>query len=86
MREYELDHDAQTLRQLWSFGQGQGIYGDELGEAWRLPGGNTLHNTGTAQRLREITPDGEVVWDVSWTRGSFVGRSEPIEDLYALLP
>ncbi len=86
VREYELDHDAQTLRQLWSFGQGQGIYGDELGEAWRLPGGNTLHNTGTAQRLREITPDGEVVWDVSWTRGSFVGRSEPIEDLYALLP
>jgi hypothetical protein len=85
-REYRLDEDSQTLVQVWSFGAGQGIYGDELGEAWRLPGGNTLHNTGTAQRIREITPEGAVVWDLSWSRGSFVGRSEPIESLYDLLP
>jgi hypothetical protein len=86
VREYELDHDTETLRQVWSFGEGQGIYGDELGEAWRLPGGNTLHNMGTAQRLREITPEGDVVWDLSWSRGSYIGRSEPIEDLYTLWP
>ncbi len=86
VREYELDEQSETLRQVWSFGQGEGVYGDQLGEAWRLPDGNTLHNMGTAQRLREITPDGDVVWDLSWTRGSFIGRSEPIEDLYALLP
>ncbi len=86
VREYSLDDDAETLRQIWSFGEGEGLFGDEMGEAWRLPGGNTMHNQGTAQRLREITPDGEVVWDLGWSRGSFVGRSEGIEDLYALLP
>lgn len=85
-REYELDEAQQTLHQIWSFGEGEGVWGYEMGEAWRLPGGNTLHNQGTAQRLREITPAGEVVWDASWTRGSFVGRSEGIEDLYELLP
>jgi hypothetical protein len=86
VREYELDQDAETLRQIWSFGQGEGLFGDEMGEAWRLPGGNTMHNMGTAQRLREITPEGEVVWDLGWSRGSFIGRSEGIEDLYSLLP
>ncbi len=86
VREYELDADAETLREIWSFGLGEGLFGDEMGEAWRLPGGNTMHNLGTAQRLREITPDGEVVWDLGWSRGSFIGRSEGIEDLYALLP
>ena len=86
VREYALDEDASTLRQVWTFGEGEGLYGDELGEAWRLPGGNTLHNLGTAMRVREITPDGRVVWDLGWTRGSFVGHSEPIGDLYALLP
>ena len=55
------------------------------GEAHRLPGGNTLHNYGSAARLREITPDGEVVWDADWDAG-YMGRSEPVADLYALAP
>jgi hypothetical protein len=86
VREYALDEDQSTLRQIWAFGEGEGLYGDELGEAWRLPGGNTLHNLGTAMRIREITPDGRVAWDLGWTRGGFVGHSEPIDDLYTLLP
>jgi hypothetical protein len=84
-REYELDDDAQILRQVWAFGEGEGIYGYEMGEAWRLPNGNTMHNMGTAQRLREITPTGDVVWDLSWSRGSYIGRSVGIEDLYGLV-
>jgi len=86
VREYTVNSDDAVLEQVWTFGAGEGVYGHEMGEAWRLPNGNTLHNTGTAQRLREITPDGQVVWDLGWSRGSFIGRSEGIEDLYALLP
>ncbi len=85
VREYALDEANETLVQVFAFGAGEGIYGDELGEAWRLPGGNTLHNMGTAQRIREITPEGEVVWDLSWSRGSFVGRSEPVGELWGML-
>ena len=86
VREYELDPHAQLLRQVWSFGEGQGVYGEVMGEAWRLPGGNTLHNYGSATRVREITPDGEVVWEVSFSSGTYLGRTTPIADLYALLP
>lgn len=85
VREYVLDQEGQLLRQVWSFGEGQGVYGYQMGEAWRLPNGNTMHNVGTAQRLREVTPAGEVVWDLGWSRGSYIGRSIGIEDLYRML-
>jgi hypothetical protein len=85
VREYEIDEEAQTLREVWNFGIGDGIYGRVRGEALRLPGGNTLHNTGEAPRLREATPEGEVVWDLEWEDGE-IGRSEPIPDLYSLIP
>lgn len=86
VREYRLDEEEQRLVEVWSYGAGEGVYGRVLGEAWRLPGGNTLHNLGEASRLREITPDGRVVWDIGWQRDKWLGRSTPLADLYALLP
>jgi hypothetical protein len=85
VREYEIDEEAQALREVWSFGIGDGIYGRVRGEALRLGNGNTLHNTGEAPRLREATPSGEVVWDLEWEDGE-IGRSAPIADLYSLAP
>lgn len=85
IREYALREDTQTLEEIWSFGEGEGIYGDVMGEAHRLPGGNTLHNMGSAVQLREVTPDGQVVWDIVWEEQT-MGRSTPVEDLYDLLP
>jgi len=85
VREYRLDEATETLVEVWSFGLGEGVYGEVMGEPHRLPGGNTLHNYGGAARLREATPDGEVVWDVDWDT-DYIGRSAPIADLYALAP
>ncbi len=85
-REYELDEEGQLLHQVWSFGEGEGVYGQVMGEAHRLPGGNTLHNYGSGTRVREITPDGEVVWDLTFSSGTYLGRTTPIADLYALAP
>ncbi len=85
-REYALHPDEQRLEQLWSYGLGEGIYAPELGEAVRLPGGNTLINYGSGLRIREVTPEGALAWDLSFDRGSLLGRSEPLEDLYALWP
>ena len=84
VREYRLDTASKTLVQVWSFGEGEGIYGDVMGEAHRLANGNTLHNLGSATRIREVTPDGVVVWDVNW-RAETMGRSTPIADLYAFV-
>ncbi len=91
-REYELDYKTKTLRQIWTFGEDQGIAGVTAGEAHRLPNGNTLHNYGSGARTREITPDGELVWDVKWPDGDsegdgrLQGRSIFLEDLYDFAP
>lgn len=86
IREYEIDDKNRVLRQVWSFGVGQGVFGVQMGEAIRLASGNTLHNYGDLPRIREVTADGEVVWDIEWDDSDFVGRSMPISDLYALAP
>jgi hypothetical protein len=85
VREYALDDERQTLQLVWSYGEGEGILAEVMGEAHRLPGGNTLHNYGSATRVRELSPEGDIVWDVDWDTIT-LGRSEPLEDLYALLP
>ncbi len=89
VREYELDEASETLRQVWSYRGDEAVHGETMGEAWRMPGGNTLHNYGEGQRVREVTPEGDVVWEVSWSGGGLVwelGRTTPVEDLYAFAP
>lgn len=85
VREYAIDEATQTLREIWNFGVGDGVYGRQLGEAVRLPNGNTLHNYGELALLREATPDKDVVWEIAWDSYA-IGRSMPIVDLYALAP
>jgi hypothetical protein len=90
-REFELDRQQKVLRQIWTFGQGEGIDAVEYGEARRLPNGDTLQNFGTTPRVREIGADGEVVWDVTWYADAeeyvpaTIGRSVWLPDLYTLV-
>lgn len=99
VREYEVDEVARVFRQVWSFGEGEGLPGCQMGEAHRLDGGNTLHNHGTFAVLREVTREGEVVWDARWedreyscyggpsTPGHQILRSTPVgSDLYRFAP
>ncbi len=86
IREYALDEETQTLRQVWSYGEGLGLFSHSHSDARRLPNGNTLHNLGSTPRLREITPEAEVAWDISWGMGLVLGIATPIEDLYAFAP
>ncbi len=88
VREYALDGEQQTLREVWSYGVGNGIEAEYMGEAHRLAGGNTLHNYGSNPRLREVLPDGTIAWDVVWqgAAGWELGRTTPLSDLYAFAP
>jgi len=85
-REYEVDDASETLVEVWNFGLGEGIYGDTAGEAHRLENGNTLHNYGSAGHLREVTSEGEIVWEVEWPGNKLLGRTVFLEDLYAFAP
>ncbi len=84
VREYELDEEDQTLREVWSYSLGIPLH--KAGEAHRLPDGNTLHNYGSSGRLVEVTDSGEVVWDVNWGDDRLIGRTVLIDDLYAFVP
>jgi len=86
VREYTLDESNEVLHEVWNFGIGLGLESEAMGEVHRLPGGNTLHNYGAGGRLREVTPDGTVVWDVQWAGQVDVGRSTALDNLYDLAP
>ena len=87
VREYELDEKREVLVEVFNFGLGEGVYGATMGEAHWLPSGNILHNYGDEVRLREGTPDGDVVWDIGWPSASEqIGRSTPLESLYPFVP
>jgi hypothetical protein len=85
-REYEIDEEAQVLREVWSCGAGSGTEAGAAGEAHRLGNGNTLLNYGTGGHLREYTPDCQVVWHLEWTNQNLLGRGVFVEDLYRLAP
>ena len=84
-REYELDHDAQVLREVWNQGMEEDEQGGLNGDVWRLPGGNTLHTLGSGGMVKEIAPDGTVVWFLDYDAERLMGRSTFIDDLYALV-
>jgi hypothetical protein len=86
VREYEIDEAAETLHQVWTWGEGNGVEPIFAGEAHRLANGNTLINYGTSPVVREVTRDGTIVWELRWLVPRFIGRSIFIEDLYAFAP
>ena len=73
------------MTKVWEYGEGEEINGNFLGQAMRLENGNTLVNFGGAGMLREVTPDGEVVWEVSNELGYVMGNGEMIDDIYDLV-
>lgn len=85
VREYRINPTTQILEQIWSYGDGEGLWAQRLGNAQRLPGGNTQHGIGSTGRLREITPDGQLALEFDWTINNDLGRTTAIGDLYQFL-
>ncbi len=85
-REYIVDDKSRALREVWNFGEDGGLFADTAGEAHRLPAGNTLHNYGSSGRVREVTSDGQIVWDIDWPGERLIGRSVFLNDLYVFHP
>jgi hypothetical protein len=83
VREYEVDHESETLHQVWSYDAN--VFASTNGDAWRLDNGNTLHLLGSAGQIKEVTADGTTVWHVDWQAEKLLGRGEFIEDLYTLV-
>ena len=53
-----------------------------LGQAHRLESGNVLVNYGGKGIIREITPEGEVVWELSSPLGTWFGNARVADSLF----
>jgi hypothetical protein len=80
--EYAVDDGAQTLDEVWSHGDGERIYVLVQGTARDLENGNRLVNFGSAGLIREVTLEGDVVWELEARAGYAFGNSVPFTDLW----
>ncbi len=81
--EYALDETAGRLELVAEYGRSAGLATAFLGQATRLKNGNTMVSWGSAGLLREYTPQGELVWELSASAGTVLGQVRLFEDWYA---
>ncbi len=79
--EYTLDVDAGEVGLAWSYEPDPDVYSFSLGDVSRLEGGNTLVTFSTAGQVQEVTPAGEVVWELSMGLGGALGYVTWVESL-----
>jgi hypothetical protein len=83
-REYHLDTTTWTASTVWTY-QLSGVVSTVLGDAQRLPNGNTLVTFSTSGRIQEVDPSGNVVMTVRPSTSSF-GYADFRESLYGQPP
>ncbi len=65
--EYEVDPNAMTATMVWEYSGGYDSF--HMGNAQRLPNGNTLINwvIENAPKVTEVQPDGTKVYEMNWS-------------------
>lgn len=82
--EYAVDEAAGTMTEVWSYGRGEGVLASVQASVYPLPDGNRLVGFGDRPYVREVDPDGRVVWEYR-LEGAYVIKSIGfVEDIYAL--
>jgi hypothetical protein len=78
--EYELDTTQNVAHLVWSYEPNPIVFCPALGFAERLEDGNTLVTFATASLVQEVSPAGEVIWQLSGNQ--FFYRAFRISSLY----
>ncbi len=81
--EYDIIDSTHKLDQVWSYGEGEGLLTYFLGMARDLDNGNRLVSFASEGIVREVTPEGEVAWELQGAAGALFGNILPFEDFYA---
>lgn len=71
--QYQLDDGAQTVSQTWEYEAPEGFHLLGLGDALRMENGNTRIVWSSAGELAEVTPAGEIVWQLNMDVGAAFG-------------
>jgi hypothetical protein len=78
--EYAVDLGAGTAEAVWSWAEPEARTMPALSDADALPAGNVLTTWTRLGTLREVAPDGTVVWEASTGGSATVFRAQPVGD------
>jgi hypothetical protein len=81
--EYAIDETSGIAEEVWSYPHPDGAFIRILGDARRLPNGNTLVAWTPLGVIEEVTEDLDVVWRATSSLGQTVGRMNWVPDIYA---
>lgn len=84
--EYAVDEDGRTYTPIWTYNYDKRISSYLLGDVERLSNGNTLVAWGSGGVITEVTPAGDVAFQVSLAIGSAVGFTHHVDALGGVLP
>jgi hypothetical protein len=62
--EYAIDETNHVVTNTWQWPNNNSLYSFIMGNAQRLPNGNTLGSWSTVNRVTEVTADGQVAYDL----------------------
>ena len=80
--EYEVDLDAGTVEQVWSYTADPVIYSFVLGDVHRFDGGDTLVTWSTGGQIDRVDPSGELLWRLKTELGYAVVDDTVLDSLY----
>lgn len=80
---WSLDHEEHSLVETWNHGEDQGLESLFLGMARDLPNGNRVVVYSSAGVIQEVTPEGEVAWELVGSAGALFGNALLFYDFYA---
>ncbi len=84
--EYTLDEEGRTYEPIWTYDYDRRISSYLLGDVERLPNGNTLVAWGSGGTITEVTPEGEIAFQVSLAIGSAIGFTHHVDALGGVAP
>jgi hypothetical protein len=84
--EIAYDEAAGTAEEVFRYTDPDNGWTNSLGDVWKIPNGNYVASWMSISKLTEVTPDGELVWELEPLGGTAVRRVRLIEDLYGLTP
>jgi hypothetical protein len=82
--EYALDDQQMSLERLRLHTAGDGLVSSAMGMARDLPNGNWLVSFGTSGLIQEVTPEGEIAWEIQASAGCSLGDVLLFDDFYEL--
>ena len=78
---YELNWKNMTAREIWRFASDPPLYSYGLGDADRLPNGNTLVTWSSLGQIDEVSPGGDVLWRLNTALGAAIGYIDWVETI-----